>query len=662
MDIKKRICELVELINLYNHEYYILDTPSIEDREYDSLIRELEQLEKDYPEYVLENSPTKRVGEYDQSNLQSITHSYPMMSLANVFSYQELRDFDERIKKVGVKPTYVCELKIDGIASTVHYQNGKITLAATRGNGTIGENITKNALMIDSLPKQLKENVSVEVRGEVYMRNDVFEELNRIRSQAEENLFANPRNAAGGSLRQLDAKITKERKLSQFSYSLVNPEKYGITKHNQVLMYLKELGFSVNEHFAVCQTIDEVIGYIEIWEQKRKTLRYATDGIVVKVNEMNFYEEIGYTVKTPKWAAAYKFPAEEVITKLRDIIFNVGRTGVITPNAILDPILVSGSTVARATLHNEDFINERDIRIGDYVVIRKAGEIIPEVVRVVLERREDSTKPFEMITSCPSCGEPIIRKQEDAEHFCLNEDCPGKNVEKIIHFASKVAMDIIGLGEKQIEQLYNSGYLGKVSDIYRLKEYRTELFNVDRFGVKKIDNLFNAIEDSKTNSLDRLLFGLGIRFVGAKVAKILAKKYPSMNEIKNATYEELIAINEIGEVIANSVVRYFKNAKNLDLIGELKDLGINPIGENNPKINGIFQNMSVVLTGKLTKITRNEAEAIIEEEGGRAASSVSAKTNLVVVGLDAGSKLEKAVKLGVKVIDEDEFLNLIKHQ
>jgi DNA ligase (NAD+) len=386
MDIKKRICELVELINLYNHEYYILDTPSIEDREYDSLIRELEQLEKDYPEYVLENSPTKRVGEYDQSNLQSITHSYPMMSLANVFSYQELRDFDERIKKVGVKPTYVCELKIDGIASTVHYQNGKITLAATRGNDTIGENITKNALMIDSLPKQLKENVSVEVRGEVYMRNDVFEELNRIRSQAEENLFANPRNAAGGSLRQLDAKITKERKLSQFSYSLVNPEKYGITKHNQVLMYLKELGFSVNEHFAVCQTIDEVIGYIEIWEQKRKTLRYATDGIVVKVNEMNFYEEIGYTVKTPKWAAAYKFPAEEVITKLRDIIFNVGRTGVITPNAILDPILVSGSTVARATLHNEDFINERDIRIGDYVVIRKAGEIIPEVVRVVLER------------------------------------------------------------------------------------------------------------------------------------------------------------------------------------------------------------------------------------------------------------------------------------
>lgn len=659
MDVINRIKELVALINQYNYEYHVLDAPTIQDSEYDSLMRELERLETLYPDFIQEDSPTKKVGANPSEELQSITHSSPMMSLGNVFNIDELKEFDQKIKKTGVKPTYVCELKIDGIASTAIYEKGKLSLAATRGNGIVGENITKNMMMIDALPKSIKEQKRFEVRGEVYMSNQVFEQLNQVRKANHQNQFANPRNAAGGSLRQLDAQITKERNLSHFAYGIVNPERFSITRHTEVLTLLKTLGFQVNPNYEHCQSIEEVIAYIESWETRRKQLEYATDGIVVKVNEMNYYDEIGYTVKVPKWAAAYKFPAEEVVTKLNDIIFTVGRTGSITPNAVLDPVLVAGSTVARATLHNEDFIKDRDIRIGDYVVIRKAGEIIPEVVRVELKRRDSSLSPFVMIEECPSCHSKLVRKENEADHYCLNEDCPGRHVEKIIHFASKVAMDIMGLGEKQIEQLYELGYVSNIVDIYRLNQYRSELLMIERFGEKKVDNLFQAIETSKSNSLDRLIFGLGIRNVGSKVAKVLSKKYPSLDHLKLAKFEDLIVIDEIGDIIAQAVVEFFQKPENIELIEELKQVGINPISEITHNALGVFQGMSIVVTGKLEQLTREQAESIIEQEGGRASSSVSAKTSMLVVGSDAGSKLEKATKLGIKIVDEQEFLKLV---
>jgi len=659
MDVKKRIDELIERINRCNYEYHVLDAPSVDDREYDSMMRELEELEARHPEYALSDSPTKKIGGYETKALQSIIHAVPMMSLANAYRFEELFDFDERIKKTGLNATYVCELKIDGIASTIRYEKGKLELAATRGDGTIGENITKNIVMIDSVPKKLTHPWTIEVRGEVYMRNDVFDRLNEERAKNFENVFANPRNAAGGSLRQLDPKVTKERRLSQFAYAIVNPQSHGMHRHTDVLKTLEVLGFSINPHTRLCVSMDEVIEFIEKWDEGRKTLPYATDGIVVKVNEMDFYEEIGYTVKSPKWAIAYKFPAEEVATRLTNIVYYVGRTGVITPNAVLDPVLVSGSTVSRATLHNEDFIKERDIRIGDVVIIRKAGEIIPEVIRVVKERRDEGSVPFEMIDRCPSCAGVVTRMYPEADHYCRNVDCPGRHVEGIIHFASKAAMDIAGLGEKQIELFYELGLLTKITDIYRLKDIRQDLLALDRFAEKKVDNLLKAIEDSKQNPLDRVLFGLGIRNVGAKVAKTLVKKYPNFQAFKKATKEELIEINDIGEVIADSVVEFFKKDVNLKLIDELIDLGINPVAEQTMVKGGVFDGMSVVVTGKMVQFSRDQIEALIERHGGNTSSSVSAKTDLLIAGSESGSKLDKATKLGIRIIDEKDFLKMI---
>lgn len=661
MKAKERITYLTNLLNQYNYEYYVLDNPTATDLEYDSLMKELEALEKEYPELVLPNTPTQKVGAFLKLDLDTITHKNQMMSLANAFSYDELREFDERIEKtIGTKVSYTCELKIDGIASTVHYQNGLLVLGATRGNGVTGENITKNMLTIDVLPKVLKDYLDLEVRGEVYMSKAVFEKLNDERTSLGLALFANPRNAAGGSLRQLDAEVTKQRQLEHFAYTLVNPEKYDIHYQSDVMKFLKEQGFNVNPYYQKCETIEDVIKYIEDFKDKRKALPYETDGIVIKVDNLDLYEEIGYTVKVPKWAIAYKFPAEIVVTKLRDIMFTVGRTGKIIPNAIMDPVIISGSTVSRATLNNEDFILSRDIRIGDYVKVRKAGEIIPEVVEVEFSRRSIDTKPFEMIKECPICGSNLTRKPGDADHYCLNPECGGKKLEQIIHYASRVAMDIDGLGEKQLETFYDLGYVLDVADIYQLGNYRFELMNLDGMGNTRINNLLNAIEESKNNTLDKFIFGLGIRHIGAKASKNLVKKYKNIDELSKAEFDDLINIPDIGDIMAESIIEYFKNPKNMALIERLKNLGVNPQAKENVETRQLFEGQTIVLTGKLEKFTREEATLLIESLGGRASSSVTKKTNFVVAGSESGSKKQKAIELNIPILTEEEFLELTK--
>ncbi len=658
-EIKERIKYLVNILNQYNYEYYILDNPTVADIEYDSLMRELQSLEEKYPEEVLPNTPTKKVGDFLKTDLGEITHENPMLSLANAFSYDELRQFDEKIKKVVSNYTYTVELKIDGIASSAHYEDGLLTLGATRGNGVTGENITKNMLTIRTLPKVLSKHLSMEVRGEVYMSKDIFNSLNEKRKSDNLPLLANPRNAAGGSLRQLDPSITKERKLDHFAYTLVNASQYGITSQSDTLKFLKTLGFNVNPHYRHVSNIEEVIAYLEEYKDKRKELNYETDGVVIKVNEFDLYDIIGYTVKVPKWAIAYKFPAQIVTTKLKDIIFTVGRTGIITPNAILDPVYVGGTMVSRATLNNEDFIVSRDLRIGDYVKVRKAGEIIPEVVEVDFTRRNNELPPFKMPVVCPVCGSKLEKGENEAEHYCKNPECGGRMLEGIIHFASRVAMDIDGLGEKQIEQLVSLGFIKDVSDIYLLHNYKEELLSVERFGTKKIENLLNAIEESKHNTLDRFIFALGIRHVGSKASKNLIKYYHSIEELKNASKEALTLIDDIGEIMAQSIVDYFNNPKNLNLLDKLYNLGVNPVVKNENTSNK-FNGLTFVLTGTLNTLSRDEATKLIENAGGKASSSVSKKTSYVLAGKEAGSKLDKAVSLGVKIIDEETFLKMLE--
>lgn len=655
----ERMSYLVKILNQYSYQYYVLDDPTVDDVEYDSLMHELKRLEEAYPEDVIEGTPTRRVGDYLKTDLESITHEVPMMSLQDVFSFDELYEFDERIRKITNDFSYTVELKIDGIASTAHYTDGLLTLGATRGNGIVGENITSNMLQIASLPKILKQHLSMEVRGEVFMKRSVLDELNSYRLSHGEQLLANPRNAAGGSLRQLDPSVTKMRKLDQFAYTLVNPENYGCSTQEEVLEFLKRMGFNVNPNYRHCKTIEEVIDYIKEYDTKRKELDYATDGIVIKVNEFSLYDTIGYTVKVPKWAVAYKFPAEIVTTKLQDIIFTVGRTGIITPNAVLDPVLIAGTTVARATLNNEAFITTRDIRIGDYVRVRKAGEIIPEVVDVDLSRRSEGLKPFRMIEVCPECGEPIYKKDNEAEHYCHNPECGGRILEGIVHFASRVAMDIDGLGDKQIEQLYSLGYLKDVSDIYLLKDYKDEILLIDRYGEKKVQNLLTSIENSKHQSLDRFIFGLGIRFVGAKASKTLSKYYKTLDNLMHTTYDELLTLNDIGEVMASSIVEFFNNEKKIELINKLLEYGVSPVNTIEDSLS-LFEGKTIVLTGALERFTRDAAEELVEKLGGKAASSVSKKTSFVVAGPGAGSKLAKATELGIPVYNEEEFYEMVK--
>lgn len=657
MDPKNRIKELTEKLNQYNEEYYIYNEPSVSDYEYDSLLRELENLEKSYPEYALENSPTKKVGDDTEGTLDEVVYDIPMLSLANAFSESEMRDFDRRVKSYGVNPTYICELKIDGISSSSHFQKGKFFLGATRGNGTVGENITSNMKTVRNLPHKLTEEIDVEVRGEVYMKKSVFEHLNKKREDEGEEPFKNPRNATGGSLKQLDSKVTKSRKLDLFAYTLVNAQNYNVKSQLEALEFIKHLGFEVNPNYKHCMSIDEVIDYINYWKDRRKELDYETDGVVIKVNEFAYQDIIGITTKSPRWAIAYKFPALEVETKLIDIKFTVGRTGNITPNAVLEPVMIAGSLVQRATLNNEDFVVSKDIRIGDIVSVRKAGEIIPEVVRVIKEKRTEPLPKFRMIEYCPACNSKLVRAEDEAVHYCLNKECPGRKKANIIYFASKVAMDIETLGEKMVSNLFDLGYLEKITDIYRLKDKKDDLERIEGLGEKSVSVLLDNIEKSKNNPLPKVITSLGIRFVGSKVSKILCKKFNSLDAFVNAKVDDYLEIKDIGIATAQSLVSYFE--ENKELIEELISLGINPIQESN-NISNMFSGKTFVLTGKLGTLTREEATKIIEDNGGNVSSSVSNKTSFVLLGKDPGSKYEKALKLNIKIITEEEFIKIVK--
>jgi len=657
MDIKKRIDDIKDKLNHYNYEYYVLDNPTVSDAEYDHLMNELIDLENQFPEFKTIDSPSQRVGGEVSSKFEKVEHERPMLSLGNVFNEGELRSFDARIKKVVSEYTYTVELKIDGLSVSIIYENGLYKRAATRGNSVIGEDITENVKTIKSLPLKIDFLDKLEVRGEIFLSKDKFNKLNQERLAKNEELFKNPRNAAAGTIRQLDSKIVHKRALDAFIYYGFHDD---FNHHYKTLMFLKDLGFKVNDRTKDCENIDCVIDYINEIEKIKHDLPYEIDGIVIKVNELNQYDKIGYTSKFPKWAIAYKFPTVEKETILNEIVFQVGRTGVIKPVANLESVDISGSSVSRATLHNEDFIKSRDIREHDYVIIRKAGEIIPEVVQVVLEKRSESSQPFEMIHKCPVCDSDIIRKSGEADYYCVNPHCKAKHLEGIIHFASREAYNIDGLGEAIITDLYNDGFLDTIADIFKLKNYREELIQKERLGEKSVDNLIKAIEQSKNNNLDKLLFGLGIRYVGQKASNVLAKNFKSLDNLSMASKEELSDVRDIGEAIANSVIEYFHNETNLALLKEIQSLDINTIYQDSSlDKETVFTNKTVVLTGSLEKYTRKEAQKVIEDMGGSVTSSVSKNTDYVLAGDSPGSKYDKAISLNVKIINEDQFIDMI---
>lgn len=660
--MQDRYNELVEIIKKADYEYHTLDNPTLTDQEYDKYLRELFDLEIKYPELVREDSPTKRAGGAVLDEFSKVTHKIPMLSLSNVFNEDEIKTFDSRIKKEGISPKYVCEYKIDGLSVSLRYEKGRLITASTRGDGVTGEDITNNAKTIKTIPLKLDREIDIEVRGEIYMSKSTFEKLNEQREKNNEPKFQNPRNAAAGSIRQLDSKIAASRKLDCFIYHLPNPEDYEIKTHYEALEFMKELGFKVNPNNTMVNSIDELLEFIEITSKKRKNLPYEIDGIVIKLNNIHDQKIMGFTAKYPKWATAYKFPAEEVLTRLTDIVFTVGRTGQITPNAVLEPVIVQGSTIRRATLHNEDYVIEKDLKIGDIVSIRKAGDVIPEVVKPIKERRTGKEKDFVMIKNCPICGTELKKKEGQVDYFCNNVNCNARKVEKLIHFASRKAMNIDGFGERIMEDFYNMKFITSIADIYDLKKHREDLIELEGFGSKSVDNLLNAIENSKKNSLERLIFGLGIPNVGEKTAKILAKQYKTLDNFMSATEEELSSIYDIGEIIAKSITEYFNNEANKGIIEKLKSLGLNTtyIQENEIEEDEEFLNKTFVVTGTLSSLSRDEAHQNIESRGGKTSSSVSKKTDVVVVGENPGSKYDKAISLGITVWQEEEFLNKLK--
>ena len=654
--MKERMEELIEIINEADYNYHTLDNPTITDQEYDKYLRELFEIEEAHPEWVREDSPTQHAGGKIIEGFNKVTHKIPMMSLSDVFSESEVIAFDERIKKEGITPEYMCELKIDGLSVSLLYEDGKLVRAATRGDGTTGEDITHNAKTIKVIPLKLKEKVNIEVRGEIFMNKETLVKLNEERKKHNQPLLQNCRNAAAGSIRQLDSKVAASRKLDNFIYHLPNPLDYNLHTHAEAIDYMTRLGFKTNPNNRLVKNISEVIEYIEEKAKQRPTLPYDIDGIVIKVNSIEQQQKLGYTAKYPKWATAYKFPAEEVLTKLTDIIFTVGRTGQITPNAVLEPVIVAGSTISRATLHNEDYVKEKDLKIGDIVSIRKAGDVIPEVVEVKKERRTGKEKDFEMITTCPMCNTNLVKKEGQVDYYCPNKKCPARSIESLIHFASRDAMNIDGLGDRIMEDFYNFHFIGTIADIYSLKNHEQDLIRLEGYGDKSVTNLLNAIEDSKKNSLERLLFGLGIPHVGAKTAKILAKRYKELDSLMAASEEELTTIPDIGGIIAKSVVEYFNDNHHRSIVEELKEIGLNTkyLGQEVEE-NSEFNGKTFVLTGSLQLFTREEAEEKIEQLGGKASSSVSKKTSAVIVGANPGSKYEKAKELGIPIWTEEEF-------
>ena len=661
MSIENRINELIDLINYHNEKYYNQDEPEITDFEYDNLMKELIRLEEENPELKRVDSPSSRVGGKALDKFTQITHKIPMLSLSNAYSAQDLRDFDKRVRDInnnGVE--YVVEFKIDGLSVGLTYNDGLFDKGATRGIGVVGEDITENLKTVKSIPLNINQDNEVVVRGEVYISKENFENINKSQEEQGLQLFANPRNLAAGTLRQLDSKLTAKRPLDIFVFNLEYIEGMEFESHSQSLEYLHKLGFKVSPNYKVCNSIDEVIEHIEYWTKNRDSLEFDIDGMVIKVNNLKQRENMGYTAKSPRWAIAYKFPAEQKKTKLIDIIVEVGRTGTITPTAILEPVRLAGTTVSRATLHNEDYITEKDIRIGDTVLVQKAGDIIPQVVEVIKVERTGDEIEFKLPDKCPVCSEPTVRLEGEAAVKCINISCPAQIRRGIIHFVSRDAMNIDGLGESIITLLLEKELIKDVSDLYYIK--KEDVVGLERMGEKSATNLINSIEKSKSNELYRLINGLGIKYIGVKGAKVLAKSFNNIDEIINADINRLINLEEFGEIMANSVVQFFREERNLNVIEKLKQSGVNTenITDEDDSIEKIFEGMKIVLTGTLPTLKRNDAKEMIESRGGKATSSVSKSTTFVLAGEEAGSKLTKANELGIKVIDEEKFLELIK--
>lgn len=660
MDIKKKIKALTDKLLEYSEKYYTYDSPEITDFEYDRLSRELSELEKQYPMYALPYSPTQRVGGQILQGFEEVVHEVEMESLQDAFSYEELEAFDKRVKNVFPDAEYVTELKIDGLSVSLTYENGILTRAATRGDGKIGENVTANIKTIASVPLKLSCPVKkLIVRGEVYMPRKAFEKLNEQRDMEGEQPFANPRNAAAGSLRQLDSSVTASRNLDIFIFNLQKCEDKNFSTHSETLDFLKTLGFRVSPYYNRFKTIHDAFEEISRLGKLRDTLSFDTDGAVIKTNDLLMREKLGKTTKFPKWAIAYKYPPEQKETEILGIQVNVGRTGVLTPLAVLNPVFCAGSTISKATLHNKDFIAERDIRIGDTVIIQKAGDIIPEVVKTIKEKRPSSTKKFEMPSVCPACGEQVVPDEDSPVLRCINSECPAQLLKNIIHFAERDAMNIDGLGEGIISRFSEEGLISSAADLYRLK--KADISNLERFGEKSADNLLVSIENSKKQNLNNLIYALGIRQVGQKASKILAARFGTIDALIAATKEELTVIEDIGPVTAGYIREYFSNKKNLHFIFRLKEEGINTNYKSDLKDNR-FEGLTFVLTGTLSGFTRDEASSIIESFGGKVSSSVSRKTSFVIAGAEAGSKLTKAENLGVKIIDEAEFSRMIQIQ
>ena len=656
---ESRIRELEKVLEYHNNLYYNNDSPEISDMEYDKLLRELEDLEKQFPEYKSENSPTSHVGGTASSKFSPVVHSVPMESLQDVFSKEELIDFDNRVKSaLNEKYEYVVELKIDGLSVSLEYENGYFKRGSTRGDGVTGEDVSENLKTIKDIPINLNKNISsLDVRGEVYMSTEVFNKLNELQEIYEQKLFANPRNAAAGSLRQLDSEVTKKRQLSMFVFNIQAVNGISFNTHFETLKYMEECGFKVVPYYKVIDNIEDVYKRIEEISELRGELPFEIDGVVIKLNSLSQRDVLGSTSKTPRWAVAYKFPAEEKETKLIDIVVQVGRTGVLTPNAVLEPVRLAGTTVRKATLHNIDNILDKDIRIGDTVIVRKAGDIIPEIVSSVKDKRTEELEIYKMPELCPACGEKTVRFTDEAATRCINSSCPAQLMRTIIHFASRDAMDIEGMGPAVVSALIDNNIISSFSDLYYLNA--EDISHLERMGDKSAKNIIDAIEKSKQNDLSKLIFGLGIRFVGAKTAKSLSKHFKSMDNFIKADYETLISIDDIGQKVAGSIIDFFKDNSNILLIEKLKSANVN-MQSLEKIIDERFKGKTFVLTGTLPTLKRDEASKIIESFGGKTSSSVSKKTDYVLSGEEAGSKLEKAKTLGINIISEEEFMEMIK--
>ncbi len=656
--IKNRMNELIEIINKAIYEYYVLDNPTLTDQEYDDAYTELQRLEKEYPELKREDSPTNRVGGEAVDSFKKVNHKTPMLSFDDIFNEEEVEAFDERIRKQVPNACYTLEPKMDGLSGSLIYEKGVLVRAATRGDGVTGEDITLNVKTIKSVPLRLTKDIDIEVRGEIYMSKASFEKLNKKNEAEGQKLFANPRNAAAGSVRQLDSKITATRDLDYMAYFIPNPEDYNIKTQKESIEFLHELGFATNIKLnGYGKNLKDIINYIEDLGKKRESLPFPIDGVVLKVDSLEDEKVLGFTARVPRWGIAYKFPAVQVLTTLKEIKYTVGRTGKITPNAIFDPVHVDGSLVSKATLHNYDYIVSKDIRVGDVISIRKAGDVIPEVVEVKLDRRKDNTKETIMIDSCPICGSKLVKK--DANHYCVNEHCDARHMESIEHYVSRDAMNIDGFGERIVEDFYNEGFVKSIVDLYHLEKYKFELMSMEGFGEKSITNLLDSIEASKSNSLERLLFALGIRYVGKKTAKILAMHYKELDSLQTASYDELKDINDVGDIIAKSIVDYFSDEKNINTINALKELGINTkyLGkEINTDSN--VSGKSFVITGTLSK-PRDYYKEVLESLGAKVTESVTKKTDYVLLGENPGSKYDKAKELGITIISEEEYEELV---